>query len=270
VIASTAFAAPAGSSVVTQRSNATNSLERALDLLDMIGRAPDGMTNAQISRQLGIATSSCSYILSRLENMAYVARSAETGRYEIGLKVLAIARGALRRMKFRKVAAPALQKLSTDTGLDGVIGVLDQDRLMVINRISSVELSNADVDTGTQFPAHATALGKVLLAHRPEENTLSLIQKKGLARFTPNTIVSPSDFLDQLNLVRKQGYSIADEEHTPGLRSIGAPIVDSEGLVRAAVAVVGTTKHEIWRDMADVVAQVKSAAREISRLVRFG
>jgi IclR family acetate operon transcriptional repressor len=254
---------------MTQNSRSTNSLERALALLDILGRDTGGLTNAEISRKLGIATSSSSYILGRLEKEGYVARSDETGRYEIGLKVLAIARGALRRMKFRKVAMPILQKLSTDTGLDGVIGVLDQDRLMVINRISGSELSEADVDTGSEFPAHATALGKVLLAHRPEENTLSLIQNKGLIRFTSKTIVEPSDFLAELNTVRKQGYAIADEEQRMGLRSIGAPIVDSEGLVRAAVAAVGTAKHESWRDMALIVTQVKSAARQISRLVRF-
>src|SRR5215471_4274150 len=254
---------------MNQNSKPTNSLERALDLLEILGRDTAGLTNAEISRRLGIATSSCSYILGRLEKEGYVARSDETGRYEIGLKVLVIARGALRRMKFRKVATPILQKLSTDTGLDGVIGVLDQDRLMVINRISGSELSDADVDTGTEFPAHATALGKVLLAHRPEENTLSLIGDKGLTRFTPKTIVSTSDFLDELNTVRKQGFAIADEEQRLGLRSIGAPIVDSEGLVRAAVAAVGTAKHESWSDMALIVTQVKSAARQISRLVRF-
>jgi IclR family acetate operon transcriptional repressor len=256
-------------SAVSQNSKSTNSLERALELLDILGRDTGGLTNAQISRMLGIATSSSSYILSRLEKEGYVARSAETGRYEIGLKVLVIARGALRRMKFRKVATPILQKLSTDTGLDGVIGVLDQDRLMVINRISGSELSDADVDTGTEFPAHATALGKVLLAHRPEETTLSLIQNKGLTGFTAKTIVSASDFLAELNAVRKQGYAIADEEQRLGLRSLGAPIVDSEGLVRAAVAAVGTAKHEIWSDLPYVETQVKTAAREISRLVRF-
>ncbi len=68
--------------------SASNSLERALKLLEIIGRTPGGLTNKAISAQLHIATSSSSYILSRLERDGYVNRD-ESGRYKIGLKVLA-------------------------------------------------------------------------------------------------------------------------------------------------------------------------------------
>jgi DNA-binding IclR family transcriptional regulator len=243
----------------------SNSLERALTILERIAGRAGGLTNKQISEELKIATSSSSYILNRLEREGYLARSPATGRYEIGLKVLAIARGALRQVNFGRVAESVLQRLSSETGLDALIGVLDQERLMVVSRVPSEEFPEADVDTGTEFPAHAMATGKVLLAHLPLEEVATLVKEKGLVKLTPKTIISPDELFAELDLVRTRGYSISDEEYTLGMRSMAVPIVDSGRAVRAALAAIGSTKQPIWREMHAVLGTLKAAAREISR-----
>jgi DNA-binding IclR family transcriptional regulator len=235
----------------------------------MIGHRRGGMSNKEISQELLIATSSCCYILSRLERDGYVARDADSGKYEIGLKVLSIANAALRPMSFHRAAEPLLLRLASDTGLEGVMGVLNQDRLVLINRVPSREFSQLDVDIGSEFPVHATAVGKAILAHWPETRILDLLRKRGLDKLTPKTITSPSAFLAELEQVRKRGYSVSDEEQVPGLRAVGAPIFDLQGTVRAAVALTGTTKQPMWRDIGIVVDLVKTAAREISRLARL-
>ena len=240
-----------------------------MKVLEMVGRRRGGLTNKEISQELQIATSSSSYILSRLEREGYLERNAVTGRYEIGLKILAIAHGALRQMDFRTVADPVLQGLTSETKLEAVIGVLEQDRLMVVSRVPSGHFPKADVDTGSEFPAHATAIGKVLLAHLPEEQIQSLVEKKSWPKLTSRTITSIQDLLAELERVRRRGYSVSDEEQRLGLRAVGAPIVDCQGAVRAAVAAVGTTKQPIWRETSAVVELVKAAGHEISRLVRF-
>jgi DNA-binding IclR family transcriptional regulator len=247
----------------------SNSLERGLKILEMIGCSKKGLSNREISEELHIATSSCSYVLGRLEREGYLARDAATGRYQIGLKVLAISRAVLRNMDFRTVAEPVLQKLREDTGLEGIIGVLDHNRVMVINRVPSGEFPNADVDTGTQYAAYATAIGKVLLAHIPEEHVLDLVGERDLVKFTPKTIASTAVLLEELDRVRKLGYAISDEEQIPGVRSVAAPIVDSQRTVRAGVAAVGSTQQLVWGHADTIVERVRTVAREISRLVRF-
>ena len=248
----------------------SNSLERALIVLDRIARKPGGLSNKQISEELGIATSSCSYVLSRLEREGYLSRNAATGRYEIGLKVLAIAGGALRQMDFRRVAEPVLRQLAADTGFDIVMGVLDQERLVIVSRVATSEFREVDVDTGTEFPAHATAIGKILLAHLPKEELQSLIAKNGLVRVTEKTITRPDQLFLELEAVRERGYSTCDEEHTVGLRSVAAPIVDPWGGIPAALAAAGGLKHPMWeKGMPEVAAIVRAAAREISRLGRL-
>jgi DNA-binding IclR family transcriptional regulator len=247
----------------------SNSLERGLRMIEMIASSKNGLSNKEISEELCIATSSCSYVLGRLEREGYLSRNAATGRYQLGLKVLAISRGVLRHMHFREVAEPVLQRLRDDTGLEGVVGVLDQNRVMVINRVPNGEFPRADVDTGTVYSAHSTAIGKVLLARVPKERILDLIAEYGLVRHTQNTIASGTELLVELDRIRKSGYAVSNEEQRLGLRSVAAPIIDSQRAVRAGVAAVGSTNHPVWRDMAMITERVKTAAREISRLVRF-
>ncbi len=73
----------------------TKSLDRALLILELVSSRPGGWSNAELSRRLGMATSSCSYVLGHLERAGYLRRRAASGRYEIGIKMMTIAYGAL-------------------------------------------------------------------------------------------------------------------------------------------------------------------------------
>ena len=109
----------------------------------------------------------------------------------------------------------------------------------------------------------------MLLAHVPQERILDLIAEYGLVRHTQNTIASATELLAELDRIRKLGYAVSNEEQRLGLRSVAAPIIDSQRAVRAGVAAVGSTNHPVWRDMAMITDRVRAAAREISSLVRF-
>jgi len=202
----------------------SNSLERALAILEIVSRKSGGLSNAEISRRLRIATSSCSYILRRLEREGYVNRDRETGRYEVGLKVVAIAQGALRETGLRQIAEPALHRLARETQLSAHIGVLDCGRVMLVERVESPEFIKVDVAIGTQLPTHTTAMGKVLMASLSDQQVLDILEAQGLTPSTPNSIGSRSAFLQALKAVRKQEYAVSDEEEYPGVRCVAAGI----------------------------------------------
>lgn len=242
----------------------TNSLERALLILESVAREKRGLTNKDLSAELGIATSSCSYILERLERNGYLARDPASGRYSIGLKVVAIARGALRPFDFRKLAEPVLKRFSDQTGLEAAAGVLDQGQLMVLVRVSNGKFPRADVDTGSEFPAQSTAMGKVLMAHLPVQEVAELIEK-GLTARTSRTIVSKEKLIEELNQVRQRGYATTDEEHEMGMRSVGVPIAGPWGKIDAALAAIGKVKDIAWEtNLGETVRLLQEAAREIS------
>lgn len=103
--------------------------------MNLSARLRGGLTNLEISRHFGIARSTCSYILSRLEKEGYCARDKETGRYRIGLKTVTLSRGALREVGFRSVSEPTLYRLATETGLAANLSVLEANRVVILDRV---------------------------------------------------------------------------------------------------------------------------------------
>jgi len=270
----------------------TNSLERALAVLEALEQTPGGLRHAEISQRLRIPKSTCSYILARLEQRGYLSRDEESGRYQIGLTTVALAHGALREIGLRSIAEPALYKVAAETGLSAGIGVLARGRVLIIDRVEgsafvrdAVQVAEelparwaaqarryrvrAERDVGRELPAHSTALGKVLLAFLPREEVLALIARHGLARFTRKTITSKARLLRELDFVRRDGYAMADGEHQAGLRSIAVPIYALSGEVSAGVALNGGVYEAAWADASLLLEKVKAAGREISRRARF-
>jgi DNA-binding IclR family transcriptional regulator len=244
----------------------TNSLERALAILEFIAHKSGGLTNAEISARFKMATSTSSYILKRLEREGYLRRHPENGRYEMGLKIVALSHGALRDMGLRRIAEPILHRLSSETKTSALIGVLERGRVMIVDKVEKPDLARIDIDIGVRYPAHSTALGKVLLAHLPERQLVSLFDHYGLPKSSPKTIDSRSRLLEELRTVRTQGHAISDGELFLGIRAVAAPIFEAGGDVSAAVSVTGVA---VSVDEATVINTVKAAAREISRCFRI-
>jgi DNA-binding IclR family transcriptional regulator len=262
---------------------ATNSLERALLLLKVLEQTPGGLRNADISRQLKIPKSSCTYIVSRLEREGYLIQDPVSRRYKIGLTPIALAHGALREVGIRTVAEPALYKLTSQTGLSAGIGILRRGRVLLVDRVEgprfvdrAIEAAagrtsyqvRAQRDIGRVLPVHSTALGKVLLAFLPRQQVMDMLAKYGIAS-AATTIVSKKRLLGELDLVRKQRYAIADGEVYSDLRALSVPIFDADGEARAAVSVNGNPNEPVWDDLAKLVRTIEEAARDISRRARI-
>ena len=90
---------------------------------------------------------------------------------------------------------------------------------------------------GSRIPTHCSAVGKVMLAFLPEERLVSIVKDKGLPRRTENTITDFEELKKHLQLIRKQGYALDDEENERGVKCVAAPIRDQSGEVIAAISI---------------------------------
>ncbi len=256
----------------------TNSLERALELLELLDRMPGGLRNADMCRELDIPPSTASYILTRLEHGGYVQRDRKTRRYHMGLSVVALAHGALRDLGIRSFSEPVLYRLASYTGLSAGIGVLRRNSVLIVDRVEGREARNraagarvSDTRTrehreiGRELPIHTNALGKVLLAYLDPESREELLRDMKLERITPKTIVSKDRFVAEIEAVRNQGCATALEEHYPGVRALSVPILDATGSVIAALALNGGIAEPIWRDQKTLMEPLQIAAVEIAR-----
>ena len=200
-----------------------------------------------------------------LDAAGLVERNARTGRYRLGLHIFELGGLVMQQMNLWDEALPFLEGLVRDTGETGHLAVLDGGEAIYIERVEARRALRLPSAIGRGYPAHATNLGKVLLADLPPERVSEIIAERGLAVFTPNTITDPDELTAELERIRERGYAIDDEEYDEGLRCIGAGVRDHSGHVVSALGIGGPVTRVTPARVEELAELVMAAARGLSR-----
>jgi IclR family acetate operon transcriptional repressor len=243
----------------------STAVERAFDILELIGHSPHGLTNSELSRKLAIPKSSASYILRTMETRGYLRLDHSSGRYKLGFKLLILGRGVLAGLDLKETAVPMLRQLAERTALTANLAILDGAEVVYIEKAEAAGFIKMDTWVGRRLPAHATSVGKAILAFLPQDELQALFKKRQLERRTSATITTIVKLYRELDIIRRQGYSVDDEESSMGVRCIGAPIFGPAGKVEAAISVSGTTAQIDDGSLRRIAAQVRDTATAISK-----
>jgi DNA-binding IclR family transcriptional regulator len=200
-----------------------------------------------------------------LDAAGLVERNPRSGRYRLGLRIFELGGLVMQGMNLWDEALPFLEGLVHDTGETGHLAVLDGGEAIYIERVEARRALRVPSAIGRGYPAHATNLGKVLLADLPPERVEAIVSERGLAAYTPQTITDLDRLAAELERIRALGYAVDNEEYDEGLRCIGAPVRDHSGHVVAALGIGGPVTR-ITPDRVDELAElVMTAARGLSR-----
>ena len=245
-------------------------VERALNILEAAAQRRDGLTNAEISRRLGIPKSSASYILRTLEKRSYLRREAETGRYRLGLKILSLGGDAQANLDIADVALPFMRVLGEKIRMTVHLAVLDQGEAVYIEKVEAPGFFKVNTWVGRRMFLHSTSVGKCLLAWLPKHDIENVVKQQGMKKRTPKTITSITRLIAELEHVKQSGYAVDDEENSLGARCLGAPIFDALGNVTAALGASGTLTQTDEDNMPRIIDALKETARRISRQLQRG
>ncbi len=227
-------------------------LGRGLAVLDCFIDQPGPHSLIELSRRVGLGMPTTLRLIRTLEEAGYVRQDAETKRYRLSWKMLQLQDVTTSILDYADVARPHLEDLAAALGEATGMAVLDDTEVRHAIRVSSTRIISANIPPGALFPPHATAMGKVLLAALDPGVVRSLAVQRPFERFTPTTITSVDELLDELRVVSQQGYASSNEEWEPGLRSLAAPVRTRDGRVVAAVCVIavrpGITTRSMERD----------------------
>ncbi|MCB1036011.1 MAG: IclR family transcriptional regulator [Acidobacteria bacterium] len=248
----------------------SNAVDRALSILELVVQRSDGLTNSEISRKLDIPKSSASYILRTLEQRGYVRRDPTSHRYRIGLKAASLAHGMMEFVDLRQAASPVLHQLVERTRLTAHLAILDHGRAVYIDRAENPGFLRINTWVGRDLNVHATAVGKVLMAPKPEAEIREILAEEGMARATPKTLTSPDAYLAELEKVRTQGYAEDNEENNLGVRCVAAPVFGNLGEVVAAIGLTGASSQVTDDNVFQLARTVIKAALLVSRQLGYG
>ena len=242
-------------------------LTRGLMLLECIGRARYGVTLSDLAMQIGLAASTTHRLLNTLEHMRFVYQEPEQGRWFIGVNAFHVGSAFINSRDVITQSRPLLRHLMEQSGETTNLAVLDDGEAVMLAQVQCHEMMRMVVPLGSRMPLHASAVGKSLLADMSETEVVQILQQRGLARFTVNTIDTPAELHCSLNDIREQGYAYDNEEHAVGLRCVAASIYDEHGEPLAAISISGPSSRIIDRRVAELGLMVAHTAAEITEAV---
>ena len=207
-------------------------INRAVSILRIL-RDTGGINLSQLAREVGLARSTVHRIVSTLEAENLVSTSSFDGRIQLGIELISL--GSAVNIDLRRELRPYLEGLAADVDETVDLAILDIGRLVFLDQISHPHRLRAVSGIGLTFPLHCTANGKALLAALPKDQMEKLIPEK-LESFTPNTILSRKELLEELEKVKTSIIAFDREEHTLGICAIGAVVYGPLGK-KAAISI---------------------------------
>ncbi|MFH8348914.1 IclR family transcriptional regulator [Streptomyces sp. NPDC018045] len=243
------------------------SVDRAVSVLEILARLGEaGVT--EIAEELGVHKSTAFRILGVLEHRGLVEQERERGKYYLGAGVLRLAGAAAIRLDISQEGQPVCRALADETGETANIAVLDGDAAVNIMQARGAAAVTAYNWLGRRTPLHATASGKVLLAHLPRERRERLLERQ-LARFTATTLTTPGELRRQLTAAADEGYACSCEELELGLNAVAAPVRAHDGAVIGAIGVSGPAYRMAEPLLVELAGQAVKAAADLSRRMGF-
>jgi IclR family acetate operon transcriptional repressor len=197
-----------------------------------VGRAVDLGTN-EIARRTGINASTVSRLLATLADAGLVEHVAGSGRYRLGIRLLQLGNAVLARLDLRELARPHLAALTEVTGETATLSTPGEHEAITVDFVQSASFVQSVAQVGRPSSAHATAVGKVFLAHGGR------LPDGALRAFTDRTIADRAALAAEIQQVRLQGFALAAGEREDGLHAIAAPILDARGDLVAILGVQG-------------------------------
>ncbi|MFS0646437.1 IclR family transcriptional regulator [Siminovitchia sp. 179-K 8D1 HS] len=238
------------------------SVKRACAIINCFTRDEPVLGNAEIAEKLGLSRSTTHHLVTTLCNEGVLIRDADR-KYRLGWKLLEWNNSVMFQQDFYNKAMPLVKELTDRFRGTAHIGMFDKGDVVFVLRISSEDEDSVPTYLGARKPAYCTSAGKALLAYNA--SYLQETIDKGLSQQGPNTITDVGILKKELASIRKQGYSVSDNENDTCTYAIAAPIMSYSGETIASVNLVGPTSYMRGLHRTHIIQCVVNTAKAISR-----
>jgi IclR family transcriptional regulator, pca regulon regulatory protein len=215
------------------RADTLQSLERGLAVLQVFSKENPRLTLSDVARLTGVTRATARRILLTLQHLGYV--RADGRLFSLTPRVLSLGFGYLSSLNLWDVAQPFMEELVEQTHESCSAATLDLPDIVYVARVPTRRIMTISLGIGSRLPAHATSMGRVLLADLPDDELDAYLATGPFTAHTERTTVDPDELRTAVHRVREQGWSLVDQELEMGLRSISAPIRGADGRTVAAV-----------------------------------
>jgi DNA-binding IclR family transcriptional regulator len=240
------------------------SVDLVLSMVELLAAKKRSYAMSDIAREMGISKSRTHRHLRALMRHGYVVQDAETERYAIGTKLLAIGETVRDRFDVLAATQSEIGRLRDETGQTVTVSTLIDDAVVVLELLRGKTVVEFGVRPGSTLDFHASAHGLVALAFGPPRLAEKVLARH-LKAWTASTLTDPDKLRKQIDKVRAQRWATAADQFLVGVNTLAVPIFDFRNEWRGTIAIVGATQFIRARPSDEQIAQVSASATEASR-----
>ncbi len=246
-----------------------NSLSRGLEVMRVFDRATPSMTVSKVAERAGMNRAAARRFLLTLVEDEY---ATTDGKYfRLLPKVLDLGASVVASLDLSETMQPVMNELAEKLQESCFAAILDGDGVIYIARAVSSRVVNVGITVGSRAPAHPVSTGRVLLSGVDDKTLRRYFERTKLKRFTQYTVTSKLKLKAAIEQVRRQGWSIVNQELEVGLQSISVPIRGADGAIVAALNVCCPSPRVSRREMENrILPAMLASAHRIERARRMG
>lgn len=252
--------------MATTRGNEANlSSDKLLRIIEHMAACRLPMRLKDIAENLSISQPTVVRYLRTLCDQGYAYHDDHTGCYALTWKICRLGSSLQSNLVLRSMAGSLLSNFANDHNIGVLLAVERDGSLMYLDLVGA---PHGSVDTmlriGKDAPMHSTGSGKILLSAMSPARLNQLLDRNGQVRLTPKTITGREALMEELALVREQGYALDNEECELGHRCISVPLYDYTGAVAAAISAFDSSERLTDEEIGSLLPALQKLAAEIS------
>lgn len=252
-----------------QSGRTIQSVDRALQVLEVIAEKRDGITVSAVSERVGLNVSTVHHLITTMVHRGYLTQVSRTRGYALGRKLNELLEMSERESDPAVLLGADLKALGDRLGHGVQFAVLSDTSLLTKLSLPSDDDVVAEPDEVEKMSAlHATATGKAVLAWIPDTELVRVISANGLTAYTPKTITTLSGLVEELRLVRRGKYAVDDEEFSEGIVCIGSTIREGAGAVIGSISVTVSAERATEEYRQYLIREMIGAANTFSNKLR--
>lgn len=251
-----------------EKKGKVKSLSKAIDILDILSASRSGLSLSELSERCGYPKSTTHALASTMRDRGLL-RQLPNGDYALGMRLFEYGSAVSRGFDISALSRPYLESLSSLTGANSVISLIDGESAVSFDYAVSSSGVQILPEIGVRLPLHCTSQGKLMLAYLPQSRVQSLFRRNIMRQYTRHTIVDLSDLCRQLDCIREEGYAVEDGEYKVGLRSVSAPVFDATGAVKYALTTIGFFRRVSADDFVNAVKVTVDQAAMLSTALGY-
>lgn len=242
------------------------SLDKACDVLASFTPLKPAWGISELARELGLAKSGVFRIVKTLEVKGFLRRRANSYDYELGYRIYELTGAVIGEGKWLcEKAGPYLWELHRATGLTVSLRVLENDKLVVLDRVEGTNPLKVVYPVGAHLPCNHGASGKLLLAYqRTIPEVRELLRSGKIQKLTENTKADFNALQASFKKIRKHGYAVTRGEALLGVAGLAVPVWGQNGGVSAALALTSPESLCSAKELKKFLPLMKDSADRLS------